>query len=147
MSHADRPAIEDRLDRLQRADDDPGLMLGTAKEMLESTAKYVLEEPGSPIQGNVDFDRLLYLARERLGVRPEDSAATSPETQAVKKILGAATTIAAQVHHLRNREGTGHGRTRPSGVSEPVAFLVVREACSIVELMFSSLDARLAAGR
>lgn len=147
VSHADRPAIEDQLARLQRAEDDPGLMLGTAKEMLESTAKYVLEELGFPVQGNVDFGQLLYLARERLGVRPEDIAANNPETQAVKKILGAAATIGEQVNHLRNREGTGHGRTLPSGVSEPVAYLVVREACSIVELMFSSLDARLAAGR
>jgi hypothetical protein len=90
---------------------------------------------------------LLYLARERLGIRPEDIAVTSPETEAVKKILGAAGTIAEQVNHLRNREGTGHGRTLPSGVSESVAYLVVREACSIVELMFSTLDARLAGGR
>ena len=37
-----RPAIEDQLDRLRRSTEDPALMLGTAKEMLESTAKYVL---------------------------------------------------------------------------------------------------------
>lgn len=147
VSHANRPAIEYQLARLRRADDDPGLMIGTAKEMLESTAKYVLEELGSPVQDNVDFGQLLYRARERLRVRPEDIAAEGPETQAVKKILGSAATIAEQVNHLRNREGTGHGRTLPSGVSEPVAYLVVREACSIVELMFASLDARLGAGR
>lgn len=146
-SHADRPAIEDQLGRLRRAQDDPGLMLGTAKEMLESTAKYVLEELGSPPPPNADFAQLIYLARERLEIRPEDIAVISPQTTAVKKILGAAATIAEQVNYLRNREGTGHGRTLPSGVSESVAQLVVREACSIVELMFAALDARLSAGR
>ena len=38
-----RPAIEDQLKRLRRATEDPALMIGTSKEMLESTAKYVLE--------------------------------------------------------------------------------------------------------
>lgn len=146
-SHAQRPAIEDQLRRLRRAQDDPGLMLGTAKEMMESTAKYVLEELGSPPPPSADFPYLLYLARERLNVRPEDIAATTPEAVAVKKILGAASTIAEQVNFLRNREGTGHGRTLPSGVSEPVARLVVREACSVVELLFATLDERLAAAR
>lgn len=146
-SHADRPAIEDQLSRLRRAQDDSGLMLGTAKEMLESTAKHVLDELGSPAPPSADFPRLIYLARERLEIRPEDIAATGPETRAVKKILGAAATIAEQVNHLRNREGTGHGRTLPSGVSDSVAHLVVREACSIVELMFATLDARLSSAR
>lgn len=146
-SHADRPAIEDQLARLRRAQDDPGLMLGTAKEMLESTAKYVLEELGSPPPANSDFSQLVYLARERLRIRPEDVAVSSPETEAVKKILGASGVIAEQVNHLRNREGTGHGRTVPSGVSESVAYLVVREACSVVELMFSTLDTIMAGGR
>jgi hypothetical protein len=43
-----RPAIEDQLARLRRASDDPALLLGTAKVMLESTAKYVLEEFSVP---------------------------------------------------------------------------------------------------
>lgn len=146
-SHADRPAIEDQLARLRRAQDDAGLMLGTSKEMLESAAKYVLEELGFPPPAAADFPQLLYLARERLAIRPEDIAATGPQTAAVKKVLGAAATIAEQVNYLRNREGTGHGRTLPSGVSEEVAHLVVREACSVAELMFAALDRRLASAR
>lgn len=122
-------------------------MLGTAKEMMESTAKYVLDELGAPAPASADFPYLLYLARERLGVRPEDIAATSPETVAVKKILGAAAIIADQVNYLRDREGTGQGRILPSGISESVAHLVVRESCSIVELLFAALDERMAAAR
>jgi HEPN domain-containing protein len=142
-----RPAIEDQLARLRRAEEDPGLMLGTAKEMLESAAKYVLEETGVPTPGQHDFPALLYLARERLSIRPEDVASSESEAQAVKKILGAVWTIAEQSNYLRNREGTGHGRTLPSAVSSEVAQLVVREACSVVELMLSRLDAKLGAAR
>ena len=51
-----RPAIEDQLSRLRRATDDPALLLGTAKEMLESTAKYVLDVFNVPYCGCTDFD-------------------------------------------------------------------------------------------
>lgn len=146
-THQDRPALEDQLARLRRSEDDPALMLGTAKEMLESAAKYVLEETGATVSDRADFGALLYLARERLSIRPEDIASTEPESAAVKKILGAAWTIAEQANHLRNKEGTGHGRTLPTGVSPDVAELVVREACSVVELMLATLDAQLRAAR
>lgn len=144
-SYQDRPALEAQLARLRRAEDDPALMLGTAKEMLESAAKYVLDELLGDVPDNADFGNLLYLAREQLGIRPEDIASKEPESVAIKKIMGAAWTIAEQSNHLRNREGTGHGRTLPSGVSPAVAELVVREACSVVQLMLSTLDAKMRA--
>lgn len=146
-SQQGRPALEDQIARLRRADDDPGLMLGTAKEMLESAAKYVLEETGASVPDRTDFNALLYLARDRLSIRPEDIASTEPESKAVKKIVGAAWTIAEQTNHLRNKQGTGHGHTLPTGISPAIAELVVREACSVVELMLATLDTRLRAAR
>jgi hypothetical protein len=44
---------------------------------------------------------------------------------------------------LRNVEGTGHGRTLPTGMTSEMALLVVREACSIAQMVLSSLDRRL----
>ena len=59
-----RPAIEDQLARLRRATDDPALLLGTAKEMLESTAKYVLEGFSVPYTARTDFDELWFHAHD-----------------------------------------------------------------------------------
>jgi len=135
-----RPAIEEQLDRLRRATGDPALLLGTAKEMLESTAKYVLEEFGLEYSANSDFNQLWYLARDRLGIHPRQIDMSSPGGAQVRSILQAAWTIAEQVNELRGKEGTGHGRTLPGGVSPEMALLVVREACSVAEFALRSLD-------
>jgi len=44
---------------------------------------------------------------------------------------------------LRNFEGTGHGRTLPTAVTAELALLVVREACSIAQMVLASLDRHL----
>jgi len=133
-----RQAHEEQLDRLRRAADDPAQLLGSAKDLLEAVAKFVLEELGYDAAG--DFDRLWYLARERLGVHPTQVAGDAAGAKQVRKILGATWTIAEQANELRNLQGTGHGRTLPTGVSADVALLVVREACSIAQFMLSGLD-------
>jgi hypothetical protein len=43
-----REALEEQVGRLRRATDDPGQLLGSAKDLLESVAKFVLEEFGVP---------------------------------------------------------------------------------------------------
>ncbi|MCY3618874.1 MAG: abortive infection family protein [Acidimicrobiaceae bacterium] len=135
-----RPAIEDQLERLRRASDDPALLLGTAKEMLESTAKYVLEVFSVPYGPRMSFDELWHHARERLVLLPEQVDTSKPGGSQVRAMLGAAWTIAKTANEIRNLEGTGHGRTLPTGVTPEMALLVVREACSVAELSLSTLD-------
>ncbi|HEX3196909.1 MAG TPA: abortive infection family protein [Propionibacteriaceae bacterium] len=48
--------------------------------------------------------------------------------------------IAEQVNTLRNLQGTGHGRTLPTGITEDLALLVVREACTVAECFLALLD-------
>ena len=134
-----RPAIEDQLDRLRRSAEDPALMLGTAKEMLESTAKYVLEAFSVPYSA-MDFDQLWFHTRDRLGLHPKDVDVAAPGGEQVREILQASWSIARMSNVLRNLEGTGHGRTLPTGVSAEVAHLIVREACSVAQLVLATLD-------
>jgi hypothetical protein len=77
---ADVRALDEQLTRLRRASDDPALLIGTAKEMLESVAKFVLEENGFPIDARMDFNGLWQLARERLGVLPQQVDQSIPGT-------------------------------------------------------------------
>ena len=135
-----RPAIEDQLERLRRATEDPALMLGTAKEMLESTAKYVLEAFSVPYSRTTDFDELWSHARDRLGLHPRNVDVDEPGGEQVRQILQASWSIACMSNALRNLEGTGHGRTLPTGVTPEVAHLVVREACSVAQLVLATLD-------
>ena len=142
VSTEGRPAIEEQLERLRRATEDPGLMVGTAKEMLESTAKYVLEAFSVPYTANTDFDKLWHLARESLGLTPQSVDTTQPGGKEVREILQSSWSIARMTNTLRNHEGTGHGRTLPTAVSPDIANLVVREACSVAELVLATLDSR-----
>lgn len=135
-----RPALEQQLDRLRRATDDPALLLGTSKEMLESTAKYVLEVFAVPYTSRTSFDELWHHARDRLGLLPDHVDTSQPGGSHVRALLGASWTIARTANELRNLEGTGHGRTLPTGVTPEMALLVVRETCSVAELVLATLD-------
>lgn len=138
-----RPAIEDQLARLRRASDDPALLLGTAKEMLESTAKYVLDVFSVPYHAAADFEELWFHARDRLGLHPKDVDLTRAGGAQIREILQSSWSIARMTNELRNVEGTGHGRTLPTAMSAELALLVVREACSVVQMVLSSLDRHL----
>lgn len=135
-----RPALEETLERLGRAADDPALLLGTAKDLLESVAKFVLDELAIPYSSKTSFDELWFHARDRLGIHPKQVAASQPGASAIQAVLQSAWNIADAVNKLRNLQGTGHGRTLPTGVTREMALLVVREACSVAEFVLTTLD-------
>ena len=137
-----RPAINKQLDRLRSGSDDPALMLGTAKEMLESTAKHVCEAFGAPYHDNMQFDKLWHLARERLSILPEQVNLNQPGAEELREILQSSWSIARMTNKLRNAEGTGHGRTLTTAISPSVAHFVVREACNVVQLVLETLDSQ-----
>jgi len=106
----DPAAIREQLGRLQRiAQSDPPLAIGTAKELVESTAKTVLRERGLQVDDKQDLRVLLKQAQEALGLHPATAQPGPDSTGAVKRILGGLTSIAAGLGELRNLYGTGHG--------------------------------------
>ena len=132
--------MDEQLDRLRRASDDPGQLLGSAKDSLEAVAKFVLEELDVPAPNNASFDHLWHLARDRLGVLPQQVSGGQPGASQIQKILQSSWTIAQQVNELRGLQGAGHGRTLPTGVSPELALLVVRESCGVAEFSLTMLD-------
>lgn len=135
-----RPALEEQVERLRRSSMDPALQIGTAKELLESVSKFVLEELGMPVNDKMPYDQLWHLARERLGVLPQQVDPNLPGAGAIRAIHQSTWNIADQINKLRNLQGTGHGRTLPSGVSEDLAMLVAREAATVADYMLARLD-------
>ena len=135
-----RHALDEQIVRLRGATEDPGLLIGSAKDLLEAVAKFVLEEMCMLAPANADFDHLWHLARDRLGILPDQVDPTLPGANNIKAILQSAWKIAEQVNKLRGQQGTGHGRTLPTGVTADMALLVVREACSVAEFALNRLD-------
>lgn len=135
-----RPAIEAQLKRLRESTLDAALLIGTSKELLESAAKYVLEAFSVPYRSAADFDELWHHARDRLGLLPTQVDMSAPGANEVREILQSAWTIVRTTNQIRNIEGTGHGRTLPTVMTPEMALLVVRESCSVAELVLSTLD-------
>ncbi|MGC3995507.1 MAG: abortive infection family protein [Propionicimonas sp.] len=140
VSTGGRSALEEQLSRLRQNTSDAGALLGTAKDMLEATAKLILQELDVEYTEKMSFDELWHHARERLGILPQQVAQDVPGAASIKTIVQSAWTIAHQVNVLRGLQGSGHGRALPTGVSATQALFVVREACSMAEFALATLD-------
>lgn len=138
-----RVALNEQLNRLRRNTEDPGLLLGTAKELLESVGKFVLEEGNRLPDRTMDFPEVMSLSMEQLGVMPKNVDATTEGGKQIRKVYQAIRTVLEAINELRNAHGTGHGRTLPSGVSVEAARFMIRQATMIAEMMLSAHDRQM----
>lgn len=137
----DPSALRQQLARFRSAViDDPGLAIGTAKELVESTAKVVLTERGLPVDDNADLPVLVRDAQQALGLHPSAASPGPDGSDAVRRILGAVSTIANNLAELRNKVGSGHGRaTAPAGLRTRHAHLAVNAAITWCQLLLDTL--------
>lgn len=138
-----REALDEQLDRLRRNLGDPAALLGGAKELLEAIAKFVLEEGGRLPDPRTPFPGLIELSFEQLGLLPAVVSDNMPGAKQIHLIYKSAKTTTIAVNQLRNLQGTGHGRTLPTGVTVEAARYVIREVTHVAELMLSTHDRQM----
>ena len=128
----DLPGLQAELDRLSRAaDDDPSLVVGTAKEMIETICKTILEERGI-ISGGEDLPQLVRAVAKELSMLPDDIPEHAKGSEVIRRILSNLNQISRGVAELRNLYGTGHGRGgRFTGVQPRHARLAVGAAATL----------------
>ena len=119
----DGNAIRENLRRLQDQLEarDAAATIGTAKDLIESTAKVVLTCEGLPIAKNEDLPSLIKRTHKVVNLYAKTAVHANPDVEAaVKKIRGGLQSIALGIVYLRNEVGTGHGRiaTSPSGLAD-----------------------------
>lgn len=134
--------IREHLRRLARtAESDPPLAIGTAKELVESTAKTVLQELGLIVNDRDDLPALVKQAQMALGLHPSAARPGPDGTDAVKRILAGLTGIIAGLGELRNRGyGTGHGpKGERVGLRPRHARLAVNAAMTWSSLILDTL--------
>jgi hypothetical protein len=133
----DASAIRQQLTRVQHAVlDDPALAVGSAEELIESTAKAVLKERGQPVDDKDDLPALVRNAQRAPGLpRPPRHPARTAAAR------GSVSGIAIGLAELRNRGyGTGHGSaTAPVGLGPRHAHLAVDAAFTWCQLMLDTL--------
>jgi len=121
--------------------DDPAQAVGSAKELIESTAKTVLIERGQPVNDKDDIAALIRKAQQSLSLHPSAATPGPDGSDAVKRILGSLTGVAIGVAELCNRGyGTGHGAAGPRvGLRARHAHLAVNAAITWCHLMLDTL--------
>ncbi len=140
----DAPELQRQIDRMRSAaQDDPSLAVGTAKELLETTCKTILEERGVLIDQSWDIPRLLKETREILDLLPEQMPDDAKGIDIIKKLLGNLGTIGHSLAELRNLYGTGHGKSiKAKGLEPRHARLAVGAAATLVTFLFETHQLR-----
>lgn len=98
---------------IQRRSSDPEGAITTARTLLETVTKRILDETGEYYSEKDDLPKLYHLAAAKLNLAPNQHS-----EDAIKKILGGATTLVNGLGTLRNKLSDSHGRgglpVRPS---------------------------------
>jgi Abortive infection C-terminus len=95
-------------------------MIGTAKDLVEATAKVVLHARGETVASREQYQRVVNRAHAALERQP------GPELAAdltISAIATATKQIATQLRELRNRYGSGHGRAIAPEVAEELVLV------------------------
>ncbi|MFB6398330.1 abortive infection family protein [Polymorphospora lycopeni] len=137
----DPAMILDSFERINRAlPTDPAQAIGSAKELVEATAKTVLEELGVPFEDKTaKLPQLIDRAQRELGLHPQTAAPGPDGSQAVKRILGGLSGIALGLGELRNEGwGTGHAARR-TGLRPRHGYLAVGAAHTWCQVVLDTL--------
>jgi len=121
---------------LERLPSDPEGAITSAKSLLESVCKHVLDKKGIKYAETEDLPGLYQMTASALGISP--SRQTDDTT---KKILGSCVTIVNGVANLRNKLSDAHGKGESSvPASGPQAELAVRVAGAASSFLISSFE-------
>lgn len=132
--------IAKQIHRMELAvEDDPDLAIGTAKELIETCCKSILEERGRGIAGSPDIPTLTKATFKELDLVPESVSEASRGKDTVKRILSNLSTIGNGLAELRGLYGTGHGKEhRASGLEARHAKMAVGAAATLVTFLFET---------
>lgn len=149
IRHADRAVLEDLTGaaqmiegahlalQIQRMKDsvetDPALAIGTAKELVETVCKTILEERGKPPAAGADIPTLTKSVCRELKLVPEGIHDASKGADLIKGVLRSLGTIGNDLAQLRGLYGTGHGKAaQAKGLQPRHAKLAVGAAATLV---------------
>ncbi len=130
---ADASYVNAQITRMESAvENDPGLAIGTAKELVETVCKTILEERGKTIETNLELPKLVKQTATELKLTPSDIPDEAKASESIKRLLKNLADITYGVAELRNSYGTGHGKSAKSrGLSSRHAKLAVGAASTL----------------
>ena len=119
-------ALEKYAERAKKGSEDAALLSGTGKDLLEATARHIIQSKfGTPPKITDNFPTLLGQAYAALQMATSQTPKAVAEP-AIKDYERALFEMALAVNRIRNKEGTGHGKLH-------VTKLSIDESSSLIE--------------
>ena len=133
FSGTDLTYVMQQITRMESAvNSDPGLAIGTAKELVETCCKTILDERGISVSDSLDLSQLVKTTSKELKLTRDDISDQAKAAETIKRLLSNLATITQGISELRNRYGTGHGKSAGSkGLSSRHAKLAVGAASTL----------------
>jgi hypothetical protein len=140
----DSPELQRQIDRMRSSiDADPGLAIGTAKELVETVCKTILVERGAEPHHDWDVGRLVKEARQQLSLLPSDIDDGAKGADSIKRLLNNLGSVLNGIAELRNLYGTGHGKHgKAKGVLPRHARLAVGAAATLATFLLETHESR-----
>lgn len=114
---------------------DAPLLVGSAKELVESATRIVLKETGHEISKGEGFEKRLGQALAALGLDHEGT-----DTAEIRQLFDSAKKTGMALNKLRNEHGTGHGRESRTELPEHIARYAIRAGVNLADLLIEALD-------
>ncbi len=136
----DLPELHRQLERLNASiEQDPRLAIGTAKELVESLCKTILDERHIEYENDADIAKLVKDTRKALGLVPESIPDSAKGAESIRRLLSNLGNVAQGLGELRNLYGTGHGKGGASrGLSPRHARLAVGAAGTLATFLLET---------
>ena len=127
--------------------EDPGLAIGTSKELVETICRTILMQRGKVIDGNPDLPKLVKTTVKELELAPEDIPDQAKAVETIRILLSNLATITNGIAELRNKYGTGHGKEATSkGLDPRHAKLAVGAASTLAVFLLETHQHRTKRG-
>jgi hypothetical protein len=103
--------LASQIQRMEKSiENDPSLAIGTAKELIETCCRMILEERGKPVSGTPDVPALIKQTLKELKLTADDIPDATRGNDVIKRLLQNLGGIGSGLAELRNLYGTGHGK-------------------------------------
>ncbi|GJM25242.1 MAG: hypothetical protein DHS20C16_16570 [Phycisphaerae bacterium] len=127
----------------QAVEENPALAIGTAKELIETTCKTILEDRGESFSPKQNLLQLVKQTATTLKLVPKNVPDSAKGAESIKMILGSLASVAHGIAELRNPYGSGHGKSaRVRGLEPRHARLAVGAAATLSVFQFETHEKR-----
>jgi|CXWL01.1.fsa_nt_gi hypothetical protein len=142
LAGTDPSYIAQQITRMEAAVvNDPALAIGTAKELIETVCKTILEARGIAFSKTAELPELVKATAKTLELTPDDVPDKAKASGIIKRLLSNLGSITQGVAELRNQHGTGHGKKAGTkGLGSRHAKLAVGAASTLAVFFFETHD-------